>query len=314
MGTTPQSPLSLQKLNDLIELSLPIIADARCVFVHLWAKVTQEHEGLGVTGVFKSNTRLGTGLGAEVFVLGQLVETDQLGAIQRLAIDGAFALHADAAPSALVSDRALAAGIDGEFLGREELLLFDAAINDPAINVAFAAGVGHGDRLEVMVILEIRIDVAGPVELIDNEIEILVLALGHVLHEQTPRHLAAFDKALVHAKHITAPLRFVGAETTRRVQHAGRNQPAGAGLEAVGFGEIEDTIVALVPILEALAHLCLGGAGLEAHESVREVVANVVVLRREIVALRFAFLLHQFGLFGVLVHVMRDGAHVVEEL
>ena len=106
-----------------------------------------------------------------------------------------------------------------------------------------------------MVVLEIWIDVAIPVELIDDEVEILVLALGHVLHEQTPRHFAALDEALIHSKHVAAPLRFVGAETARRMQHTGRNQPAGAGLEAVRLGEIEDAVVSLVPILEACAPL-----------------------------------------------------------
>jgi hypothetical protein len=38
------------------------------------------------------------------------------------------------------------------------------------------------------------------------------------------------------------------------------------------------------------------------------------VLRREIVALGLALLLHQRGLLARLVHVVRDGAHVVEEL
>ena len=89
-----------------------------------------------------------------------------------------------------------------------------------------------------MVILEVRIHVAGPVELVDNEIQILVLALGHVLHKHAPRHFTAFHEVLVHAEYITAPLRFVGAETARRVQHTGGNQPAGAGLEAIRLGEI----------------------------------------------------------------------------
>ena len=129
-----------------------------------------------------------------------------------------------------------------------------------------------------MVVLEVRIHVAGPVELIDDEIEVPVLALGHVLHKQTPRNFTAFHEVLVHAEYITAPLRFVGAKAARRVQYAGRDQPAGAGLEAIGLGEIKDAVVALVPILQTLAHLRLGGAGFEAHEGVREIVAHTIVL------------------------------------
>ena len=78
--------------------------------------------------------------------------------------------------------------------------------------------------------------------------------------------------------------------------------------------EIEDAVVALVPVLQALADLRLGRAGLEAHERVGEVVADVVVLRREVVALGLAFLADQLRLLGALVHVVRDRAHVVEEL
>ena len=92
----------------------------------------------------------------------------------------------------------------------------------------------------------------------------------------------------------------------------GMSQPV-PGFRRYARTEVENAVVAFVPIREALAHLRLGRAGLEAHEGVREIVADVVVLRRKIITLRLAFLPDQLGLFGVLVHVMRDGAHVVEE-
>ena len=98
------------------------------------------------------------------------------------------------------------------------------------------------------------------------------------------------------------------------VEDAGADQPAGAGLQAVGLGEVEDAVVALVPILEALADLGLGGAGFEAEEGVGEIVAHVVVLRREVVGLGFAFLADELGLLGALVHVQGNRPHVVEEL
>ena len=164
-----------------------------------------------------------------------------------------------------------------------------------------------------MAVLEIFVGVAGPVELVDDEVEVAVLFLRHVLHEQTPRHFAAFDKVLVHAEHVAAPLRLVGAKTAGGVQDARGDEPTGAGLEAVRAGQVENAVVTFVPIREALAHLRLRGARLEAHEGVREVITHIVVLRREVITLRLAFLPDQLGLFGVLVHVMRDGAHVVEE-
>ena len=106
------------------------------------------------------------------------------------------------------------------------------------------------------------------VELIDDEVEVLVLGFGHVLHEERPRHLAAFDEGLVHAEDVGTPLRLVGAEGSGRVKHAGRDEPAGAGLQAIGAREVEDAVVALVPVLEALPDLRLRRAGLEDRKSV----------------------------------------------
>ncbi len=140
------------------------------------------------------------------------------------------------------------------------------------------------------------------------------MLLGHVLDQERPGHFAAFDQRLVHAENVAAPLRLVGAQRTGRVQHARRDEPAGARLEAVGAAEVEDAVVALVPILQAAADVGLGRARFQAHERVGEVVADVVVLRREIVGLGLALLPDKGGLFGILVHVVRDGPHVVEEL
>src|SRR5204862_5848436 len=119
-------------------------------------------------------------------------------------------------------------------------------------------------------------------------------------------HVTAFDHALVHAEDVAAPLRLVGAERARRVEDARADEPAGAGLEAICLREIEDAVIALVPILEAFADLRPRGAGFEAEKSVGKVIADVVVLRREIIRFRFAFLAYEFRLPGVLVHVMRD--------
>ena len=128
----------------------------------------------------------------------------------------------------------------------------DRAVDDPAIGVAVAAAALVDDRLQVVVLLEVRVDVLLPIELLDDEVEILVLVLGHVLDQQRPGHFAAFDQRLEHAEHVGAPLRLVGAERAGRVQHAGRNQPAGAALQPIGLRQIEDAVVALVPILQAL--------------------------------------------------------------
>ena len=165
-----------------------------------------------------------------------------------------------------------------------------------------------------MVVLEIRIDVLVPIQLLDDEVDVLVVLLGHVLHQQAPGHIAPFDHALVHAEHVTTPLGLIGAQAARSVENARVDEPTGSRLEAVGFGEVQNAVVALVPVLEALPDLSLGRARLEAHKSIREVVSDIVVLGREVVALGLAFLTHQLGLLGRLMHVVGDGPHVVEEL
>ena len=149
----------------------------------------------------------------------------------------------------------LRSGLERQFAGAEELLAVDASVDDPAIDPAVARR--RDDRLQVVVLLEVRVDVLFPVELADDEVEVVVLVLGHVLHQQRPGHVAAFDERLEHAEHVAAPLRLVGAERAGRVQHAGRNQPAGAALEAIGRRQIEDAVVALVPVLQAAADLLL---------------------------------------------------------
>ena len=163
------------------------------------------------------------------------METDELRADEGLAVDLAGALDADEAVGAGILDGARGAWIDGEFFGGEELFAIDLAVNDPAVDVALAAGIGDGDGLEVVVVLETRIHVLLPVELIHDEVDVLVLRLGHVLHEERPRNLAALDEVLVHTEDVGAPLRLVGAEGAGRVKDARIDEPAGADFEAVGF-------------------------------------------------------------------------------
>ncbi len=141
-----------------------------------------------------------------------------------------------------------------------------------------------------------------------------MFVLRHVLDQQVPGHLAPLDQRLVHAEHVGAPLRLVGAHRAGGVQHAGGDHPAGAGLQAIRLRQVENAVVALVPILQAATHVGLGGAGLQAHERVIEMVLGGVQLRREVVALGLALLPRQGGVLRLLVHVVRDGSHVVEKL
>ncbi len=98
------------------------------------------------------------------------------------------------------------------------------------------------------------------------------------------------------------------------MEHARRDQPAGAPLEPVGLRVVKDAVVTFVPVLEAAAEILLRGARLEAHEGVGEVVVTVVVLRRKVVALGLALLADELRVVERLVHVVGDRPHVVEEL
>src|SRR4051812_1842212 len=162
-------------------------------------------------------------------------------------------------------------------------------------------------------LLEVRIDVLIPIELTDDKIEVFVLFGRHVFHEERPGYFATLNERLEHTEHIGTPLRLVRAQRSGSVQYTRRNQPTSAAFKAIRPRQIEHTVVALAPIFEALANVGLRGAGLQAHERVGKVVVDVVQLRREVVALGFAFLANQLGVFESLVHVVRDGAHVVEE-
>src|SRR4029434_508224 len=83
---------------------------------------------------------------------------------------------------------------------------------------------------------------------------------------------------------------------------------------AVRLREIQDSIVTFIPVFQGPPNLGPGGPWFQAKKSVREVVADIIVLRREIVRLWFSLLADELSLPGALVHVMRNRSHVIEEL
>ena len=113
------------------------------------------------------------------------------------------------APGSL--QRAFRTRLNRQLFGTEQLLAVDGAVDDPPIFVAVTAAVVVADRFQVVALLEVRVDVLVPVELADDEIQVVVFFFRHVLDQQRPGNLATFDDRLEHAKHIAAPLRFVGA-------------------------------------------------------------------------------------------------------
>ena len=283
----------------------------RCFGIHFGSVVAEDDEGFGGAGVLEGDALLGGAFGGEEFVLREFVEAEEFGAVEAEFVGGAFALDDDGGVGAVVFDGGGGAGVDGEFFGGEVLEVVDFAVDDPFVVVALTFF--GGDGFEVVVVFEVGVEVFFPVELVDDEVDVLVFVLGHVFDEEGPGDFAAFDEVLIHAEDVGSPLGFVGAEGAGGVEDAGVDEPTGAGLEFVGFGEFEDFVVAFVPVGDAVVDLLAGGAGFEAHEGVGEVVADVVVLGGEVVGFGFAFLVDEGGLFGALVHVVGDGTHVVEE-
>ena len=165
-----------------------------------------------------------------------------------------------------------------------------------------------------MVVLEVRIDVGLPIELIHEVIEVLVLLGRDVFDQKRPRHLASFDQRLIHPEDVASPLWLVGHKRTRGVQQAGSHEPSRSGLEPIGLGVVQDSVVAVVPSLQAAPDVSLARPRLEAEERVRKVVADAVELGREVIRFRLAFLPDKRCLLGALMHVMGDRPHVVEEL
>ena len=145
------------------------------------------------------------------------MEADEFRAIQVELIHFARALDGDQPIGAVVLDRALGARSDGQFLGAEKLLALDFAIDDPAVHAARLLRALDGNGFKVMVVLEMFVRVACPIQLIHQVIQIVVIFLRHILDQERPRHFAAFDQRLIHAEDIAAPLRLIGAEGTRRM-------------------------------------------------------------------------------------------------
>ncbi len=279
----------------------------------LGPEVAQGDEGLGarVLDHHPSHRRL---VGDEDLVHRHLAEADQHRGLHLVNSDPALALHGDDAGCARILHRDLRPGLDRELPRGEELLAVDPAVDDPAVHEAFAPRVGEGKRLQVAGVLEVGVGVEVPIEEVDDVVEVLVLPLGHVLHQEAPGHAAALDHGLEHGEDVAAPLRLVGQDRARGMEHPGRDQPARSRPQTVGLAEVEHAVVAAVPILQAAAHLGLRGARLQAVVGVGEVVARVVELRREVVALGLALLADLLRLLVVLVHVAGNGAEVVEEL
>ena len=140
-------------------------------------------------------------------------------------------------------------------------------------------------------------------------------SFGKSFVSSAPRHGAAFDHRSGTCRRRRCPTaaRRCSSEPGACSTHGGISQPVPT-FRRYAFDRSRMPLSPLFQLSRQSTTCCLRRARLQAHERVREVVADVVELRREVVRLGLAFLADELGLLGVLVHVVRDRPHVVEEL
>ena len=273
----------------------------------------QDHERIGRAQVLDPHARARGRRAHEQLVLRHLTVPDHRRRADAVRSERAVALRHDQPVRGRVRDRDRALRQDGQLLRRVPR----RAVRDPQLAISVRLGLlngRHRPRKHAMVRSEVRIRVRLPVQHLDEIVEVTVVFRPHVLHQQIPWHDAPVHLRLEHREHVAVDLRLVGDERSGRVQNPRVDLPAGPRLEPEGLGEKRDAVVAAAPALEARAHLRLRRARREPHERVREIVVSLVVLRRKVVGLRLAAPADQLRLCLALVHVVRDRAHVVEEL
>src|SRR3972149_2051552 len=116
-------------------------------------------------------------------------------------------------------------------------------------------------------------------------VNIAYFALWRVLPEKLFRDNLIVWKRFIHSENIGCLLWFVCAETSRCVQDARRNIPAGSYFKPISNREVRDFVVAFFKVEKGLADLFFGSAGFQAKEGVRKITSIVICLRRGIVCL-----------------------------
>ena len=149
---------------------------------------------------------------------------------------------------------------------------------------------------------EVGVRITFPVHQIYQKVQIVVFVFWNILKKKLAFDKATIDHRLEHGENVTAPLRFVGQQGARCVQHASWNQPTSAGLQAVRFGIIQNAVVAFAR------------ARFESEVSMRKIAGSGVQLRREIVAFWFALAAHKLSLCLALMKMMRDRPQIIEKL
>ena len=224
-------------------------------------------------------------------------------------------------PVPLSQDEAVCGGVlDRHRSARHHRQLFRGvpcrAVTHPLLAIAVRAVVSrtHRPRKLAVRVRELRVHVGIPVEHADEIVEVVMIFGPDVLGQKAAIHDAAVDQRLEHRKDVAVHLRLVRDERSWRVKNSGIDLPAGTWLEPVRAREKQDAVVSLAPVFEAAPHVGLRRTGLEAHERERKRIFNLVVLRRKVIRFGLALLSDQSREGVVLMEMMGNRPHVVEEL
>src|SRR5690348_13951311 len=90
--------------------------------------------------------------------------------------------------------------------------------------------------------------------------------------------------------------------------------PSRSRLQLISARMVEDSVVPLVPALQAGPHIIARGPRLQPHKCIGEVVIREIILRREVICFRLSFLSHARRELIGLMQMVRNRTKVVEEL
>ena len=112
----------------------------------------------------------------------------------------------------VVLKNAARAWLQRQLTCREEVGTVDLAVDYPAVLHAVSTGAGNINRLQIVVLLEGRVNVCFPIHQTNQVIEIVGVFSRHILDEQFAADWTIFNDVLEHCQHVRRPLHLIGAE------------------------------------------------------------------------------------------------------
>src|ERR1700677_48450 len=138
--------------------------------MHIWSEIAQSHQRICMRAIDECNTLPGRLVGHEHFILGHLPKANQRRAIDIQFADLSVTLRYDQPVSSRVINRTASARRHCKLLRAELLLLGEPAINDPLVYISPTLRIAHWNRLKIVVILKLGIEVSGKVDKIGEKI------------------------------------------------------------------------------------------------------------------------------------------------